>query len=64
MLPVIDAHIHLNAFREEEQMLMINQLNTYNIETHIIVSNHLSPGQYSNLKPLIGYHLEQYNRCL
>lgn len=34
MLPVIDAHIHLNAFREEEQMLMINQLNTYNIETH------------------------------
>lgn len=67
MLPVIDAHIHLDAYREEEQMIIINQLNTYNIKALIMVSNHLSSAQnnlslatqHSKLKPLIGYHPEQ-----
>lgn len=67
MLPVIDAHIHIDAYNEEEQSLILNQLQLYKIDSLIVVSNHLASAQNvltladanSRIKPAIGYHPEQ-----
>ncbi|MGM8213242.1 TatD family hydrolase [Virgibacillus sp. W0430] len=65
--PVIDAHIHLAAYNEKEQLRITEQLKEYQIDALITVSNDLNSA-YTNrklarsnakIKPAYGFHPEQ-----
>lgn len=65
--PVIDAHIHLDLYREQEQMSILQQLERDNIASLITVSTHLSSAQENfrlsqldeRVFPAYGFHPEQ-----
>src|SRR5699024_8809560 len=67
MSPVIDSHIHIDFYVEEERALILNELETYNVEALIAVSNNLQSAEKvlslakinPKIKPAIGYHPEQ-----
>ncbi|WP_042225205.1 TatD family hydrolase [Oceanobacillus manasiensis] len=67
MRAVIDAHIHLDMYTQEQQTRILQGLDDANVEALVCVSNHLrSAGKLLELskkdgrvKPAIGYHPEQ-----
>lgn len=65
--PVIDAHIHLDLYKKDDQKLILKELRGYNIEALISVSQNLISAQRnlvlakqnSKIKPAFGFHPEQ-----
>lgn len=64
---LIDAHIHLDMYEEDEQEQIITDLDSENIEALITVSNHFKSAQENlrlkerdaRIKVAVGYHPEQ-----
>ncbi|MBB6453222.1 TatD DNase family protein [Salirhabdus euzebyi] len=64
---VIDSHIHFDLYKKDEQSLMLQETEAYEVDALIGVSNHLQSArrnlafarQYSKLKVAFGYHPEQ-----
>lgn len=65
--PIIDAHIHLDLYEKDDQKLIIQDLDTYKVETLISVSENLISAKAnlrlskedSKIKPAFGFHPEQ-----
>lgn len=66
-LPIIDAHIHLDRYKETDRHRILLELNTYNVDALISVSNNLQSAQKNLqlskenrvIKPAFGFHPEQ-----
>lgn len=64
---LIDAHIHLDMYEEEERIHLMEGLNNTSVDALIAVSNNLASSDRqlelsrldSRIKPAIGYHPEQ-----
>ena len=64
---VIDSHIHLDLYKKDDQELILQDLQEYNIEALISVSQNLLSAQKnlalakqnSKIKPAFGFHPEQ-----
>lgn len=67
MYPLIDAHIHIDHYEEQEQKQILRDCAGWNIEALIAVSNdlpsaratHALAQQYPMIKPACGFHPEQ-----
>lgn len=65
---VIDAHIHLDMYEAADRARILDDLEMYNIEALISVSNHLASAHknlelsktYPAIKPAFGFHPEQH----
>ncbi|MDG5788571.1 TatD family hydrolase [Evansella sp. AB-P1] len=64
---VIDSHIHLEVYKKGERLLIIEEMEKYNVEQLISVSMNLASArknlslsrEYKNVKTAIGFHPEQ-----
>ncbi|WP_143759464.1 TatD family hydrolase [Sporosarcina newyorkensis] len=64
---LIDAHIHLDMYKDEERTLLLNTLEESSVDALVAVSNNLASsdrqlelaGLDNRIKPAIGYHPEQ-----
>ncbi|WP_217589516.1 TatD family hydrolase [Lentibacillus saliphilus] len=64
---LIDAHIHLDMYENEERQAILNDLEKAQVDALIAVSNHLASSRQilklaqsdNRIKPAIGYHPEQ-----
>ncbi|QKY70137.1 TatD family hydrolase [Lentibacillus sp. CBA3610] len=64
---IIDAHIHLDIYKPDEQSLILGEMEASGVDALISVSNHLLSAQKnlqlarydSRIKPAIGFHPEQ-----
>lgn len=67
MMPVIDAHIHFDQYKKEEQNLILDELEKYQVKALLSVSTNLNSAQKnlalarmdSRVKPAFGFHPEQ-----
>lgn len=67
VLPIIDAHIHLDMYKKKSQQAILNELEKYNVEALISVSYHLASckdnlslsQKSSRIMPAFGFHPEQ-----
>ncbi|SEQ91797.1 TatD DNase family protein [Virgibacillus subterraneus] len=64
---IIDSHIHLDMYRQKEQLEILSELELAQVEALICVSNHLKSSKEalrlahedSRIKPAFGFHPEQ-----
>lgn len=68
MAKYIDTHIHLDAYKPEEQQLIVSELSMYNVDLVITVSMHMASCLRNQalhrahpdlVKPAYGFHPEQ-----
>ncbi len=67
MQPIIDAHIHLDLYGSRQQRQLLQEMERYQTEGLIAVSNHLSSAERTlelsqvdqRVHPAFGYHPEQ-----
>jgi len=65
--PIIDAHIHLDKYHQNEREIILQELDTYGIEALIAVSENLTSAKKNlalaqkdkRIKPAFGWHPEQ-----